>query len=95
MRSYRPRRAKKEVVLMRHENETPAKRRRLAALFTIVVVVLVVVVAAVVVVGPGRAIGWVVDYLIPVGLVVGVFGVAVVLFLRWGGKFYDMMYPRR
>ena len=78
---------------MRHENETPAKRRRLAALFTIVVVVLVVVVA--VVVGPGRAIGWVGDYLIPVGLVVGVFGVAVVLFLRWGGKFYDMMYPRR
>jgi hypothetical protein len=77
---------------MRHENETPAKRLRLVALFTIVVVVLVAVVAAV---GPGRALGWVGDYLIPVGLVVGVFGVAFALFLRWGGKFYDMMYPRR
>jgi branched-subunit amino acid permease len=79
---------------MRHENENPTKRLRLVALFTIVVVVLVVVVAAVVV-GPGRAIGWVGDYLIPVGLVVVVLGVAFGLFLRWGGKFYDMMYPRR
>ena len=78
---------------MRHENETPAKRRRLVALFTIVVVVLVVVVAAVVV--GGQAIGWVGDYLIPVGLVLGVLGVAFGLFLRWGGKFYDMMYPPR
>jgi hypothetical protein len=58
------------------------------------VVFLVMVLAAVVVVGPGRAIGWVGDYLIPVGLVVGVLGVTFVLFLWWGGKFYDKMYPR-
>jgi branched-subunit amino acid permease len=69
---------KKEVVLMRHENGTPAKRR-LAALSTMLVVVLVVVLAAIVV-GPGRAIDWLGNYLIPVlmvlGVIVGVFGLA-------------------
>ncbi len=42
-----------------------------ARIATLVAVVLVIVLAAVVV-GPGRAIGWVVDYLIPVGVVTGV-----------------------
>jgi branched-subunit amino acid permease len=65
---------------MRHENETPAKRRRLVALFTIVVVVLVAVVAAVVV-GPGRAIGWVGDYLIPVVVITGVVITSLALLL--------------
>ena len=72
------RRTKKEVVLIRHENAAPAKRRPLAALSTMLVVVLVVVLAATVV-GPGRAIDWLGNYLIPVvvlGVIVGVFGLA-------------------
>ena len=68
-------------------------RRGRAGIATLAVVFLVLVLAAVVV-GPGRAIGWVGDYLIPVGLVVGVLGVVFVLCPWWGGKFYDMMYPR-
>jgi branched-subunit amino acid permease len=63
---------------MRHENGTLANRHRLAALSTIVVVVLVVVAATVV--GPGKAIDWLGNYLIPVlivlGVIVGVFGLA-------------------
>jgi len=73
------RRANKEVVLMSQENETPANHRRLAALSTMLVVVLVVVLAATVV-GPGNAIEWLGNYLIPVvvvlGVIVGVFGLA-------------------
>ena len=69
--------------------------RRVRTIARVAFVLMVVVVVAVLAVGPGKAIGWVGDYLIPVGLVVGVLGVALVLFLWWGGKFYDMMYPPR
>ena len=64
---------------MRHQNGTPTNRRRLVALSTMAAVVLVGVLAATVV-GPGRAIDWLGNYLIPVvvvlGVIVGVFGLA-------------------
>jgi protein-S-isoprenylcysteine O-methyltransferase Ste14 len=68
---------------MRHENETPAKRRRLAALSTIVVVGLVAVAATVV--GPAKAIDWLVNYLIPVGVITGVI-IASLALLVWAVK---------
>jgi hypothetical protein len=81
------RRAKKEVTPMMRENESPADRR-LAALRVLLVVALVVLLAAAVV-GPGRAIGWVVNDLVPLvvvlGIIFGVYGVAV-----WGlATLYD------
>ena len=75
---------KKEVVLMRHANRTPADRRLLAALSTMLVVVFVVVLAAIVV-GPSRAIGWIVTYLIPVVMILGVV-IAVLALLVWALK---------
>ncbi len=73
---------------MMRENEPPAYRRRLAALRALLVVALLGLLAAAVV-GPGRAIGWVVNYVIPVvlvmGVIFGVFGVAA-----WGlATLYD------
>ena len=69
------RRAKKEVTPMMRENRSPANRRRFAALSVLLVVALVGLLMAAAV-GPGRAIGWVVNDLIPVVVVVGViFGV--------------------
>jgi protein-S-isoprenylcysteine O-methyltransferase Ste14 len=68
---------------MRHENGTLANRHRLAALSTIVVVVLVVVAATVV--GPGKAIDWVGNYLIPVGVITGVI-IASLALLVWAVK---------
>lgn len=69
----------KEMVHRRYENEVPVDNRPLAALYTMLVVVLVVVLAATVV-GPGRAIDWVGNYLIPVvvvlGVIIGGFGFA-------------------
>jgi protein-S-isoprenylcysteine O-methyltransferase Ste14 len=83
--SHRPcRKKEKEVVLMRHENGTPANRQRLAVLCAIVVVVLVVVVAATVV-GPGKAIDWVGNYLIPVVVITGVV-IAALALLVWAVK---------
>jgi hypothetical protein len=68
---------------MRHENGTLANRHRLAALSTIVVVVLVVVAATVL--GPGKAIYWVGNYLIPVGVITGVI-IASLALLAWAVK---------
>jgi hypothetical protein len=81
------RRAKKEVTPMMREDGSPADRR-LAALRVLLVVALVVLLAAAVV-GPGRAIGWVVNDLVPLvvvlGIIFGVYGVAV-----WGlATLYD------
>jgi hypothetical protein len=53
---------------MMRENGPPANRRRLAALRALLVVALVGLLAAAVG-GPGRAIGWVVNDLVPVALV--------------------------
>ena len=75
---------KKEVVLMRHANRTPANRRLLAALSTMLVVVFVGLLAAIVM-GPGRAIGWIVTYFIPVGVILGVV-IAVLALLVWALK---------
>jgi protein-S-isoprenylcysteine O-methyltransferase Ste14 len=75
---------KKEVVLMGHANRTPANRRLLAALSTMLVVVFVVVLVAIVM-GPGRAIGWIVTYLIPVVMILGVV-IAVLALLVWALK---------
>ena len=68
---------------MRHENGTLANRHRRAALSTIVVVVLVVVAATVL--GPGKAIYWVGNYLIPVGVITGVI-IASLALLVWAVK---------
>ena len=73
---------------MMRENGSPANRRRLAAMSVLLVVALVGLLAAAVV-GPGRAIGWVVNDLIPVvvvvGVIFGVYGVAA-----WGlATLYD------
>ena len=75
---------KKEVVLMRYANGTPANPRRLAALSTMLVVVFVGLLAAIVV-GSGRAIGWIVTYFIPVGVILGVV-IAVLALLVWALK---------
>jgi len=75
------RRVKKEVVLMRHQNGTPTNRRRLVALSTMAAVVLVGVLAATVV-GPGRAIDWLGNYLIPVGVITGLV-IASLALLVW------------
>ncbi len=69
---------------MRHENGTPANRQRLAALATAVVVVLAGIVAATVV-GPGKAIDWLVNDLIPVGVITGVI-IAALALLVWAVK---------
>ena len=69
---------------MRHENESPANRQRLAALATAVVVVLAGIVAATVV-GPGKAIDWLVNYLVPVGAITGVI-IAALALLVWAVK---------
>ena len=65
---------------MMRENGSPANRRRLAALRVLLVVALVSLLAAAVV-GPSRAIGWVVNDLVPVvvvvGVIFGVYGLAV------------------
>jgi protein-S-isoprenylcysteine O-methyltransferase Ste14 len=73
-----------EVVLMRHENGSPANRQRLAALATTVVVVLAGIVAGTVV-GPGKAIDWLVNYLVPVGVITGVI-IAALALLVWAVK---------
>ncbi len=65
---------------MRHQNGTPANRR-LAALSTMLAVVLVVVLAATVV-GPGKAIDWLGNYLIPVGVITGLV-IASLALLVW------------
>ena len=72
---------------MMRENGSPADRR-LAALRVLLVVALVILLAAAVV-GPGRAIGWAVNDLVPLvvvlGIIFGVYGVAV-----WGlATLYD------
>lgn len=72
---------------MMRENGSLANRHRLAALSVLLVVALVGLIAAVV--GPGRAIGWLLNDLIPVvtvvGIIFGVYGVAA-----WGlATLYD------
>jgi protein-S-isoprenylcysteine O-methyltransferase Ste14 len=69
---------------MRHENGSPANRQRLAALATTVVVVLAGIVAGTVV-GPGKAIDWLVNYLVPVGVITGVI-IAALALLVWAVK---------
>lgn len=54
-------------------------------------VLLVVGILAATVVGPGAAIGWVVTYLIPTLVILGVVG----LLVREGGKVYDTRYPHK
>lgn len=73
---------------MMRENGSSANRRRLAALRVLLVVALVGLLAAAVA-GPGRAIGWVVNDLVPVVVVVGIiFGVYGVT--AWGlATLYD------
>src|SRR5215204_7337181 len=95
--SSRP--TKKEVVLMRHENGTPTNRRLHAALYTMVALAFGLA-GLVAVVGPGRAIDWIVTYLIPVVIILGVVLLLYVLLRRGGsrdyydGNSYDKWYDR-
>ena len=50
---------------------------------------------AAVVVGPSEAIGWVVTYLIPTFVILGVVFGVVGLLVREGGKVYDTRYPHK
>ena len=67
---------------MSHENRNPSNRRRLAALSMALVVVVSVAVFAAATAGPGRAIDWVSDYLIPVAVITGAI-VATLALLVW------------
>ena len=69
-------------------------RRPMATLSALLAVVLVTVgLLAAVVVGPGEAIGWVVTYLIPTLVILGVV-VGTIFLVAWeGGKAYDTKYP--
>ena len=73
---------------MMRDNGSPANRRRLAALSVLLMVALVGFLVAAVV-GPGRAIGWVVNDLIPVVVVVGVTLVVYGLAVRGLATLYD------
>jgi predicted MFS family arabinose efflux permease len=74
---------------MRHENRTPTNRRLRAALYTMVALALGLA-GLVGVVGPGRAIDWLVTYLIPVVMILGVVVWLFVLLRRGGGRdYYD------
>jgi hypothetical protein len=71
-------------------------RRPLAALSALLAVVLVIVgLLAAVFVGPGEAIGWVVTYLIPTLVILGVMFGVVGLLVREGRKVYDTRYPHK
>ncbi len=67
-----------------------------AALSTMLAGVLVIAgVLATVVVGPGEAISWVVTYLIPTLVILGVV-VGTIFLVAWeGGKAYDTRYPHK
>jgi hypothetical protein len=79
----------KEVVLMRHENRTPTNRRHHAALYTMLALALGFA-GLVAVVGVGRALDWIVTYLIPVVAILGVVLWLYFLLRRGGGRdYYD------
>jgi predicted MFS family arabinose efflux permease len=76
---------------MRHENGTPTNRRRRlhAALYTMVALAFGLA-GLVGVVGPGRAIDWIVTYLIPVVAILGVVVWLYFLLRRGDGRdYYD------
>lgn len=61
----------------------------------IMFVLLVVGIPAAIAVGPGEAIGWLVTYLIPALVILGVVVGTIFLVAREGGKVYDTKYPHR
>ena len=61
----------------------------------IMFVLLVVGIPIAISVGPGEAIGWVVTYLIPALVILGVVVGTIFLVAREGGKVYDTRYPHR
>ena len=67
-----------------------------AALSTMLALALMIAgLIAAVVVGPGEAISWVVTYLIPTLVILGVV-VGTIFLLAWeGGKVYDTRYPHK
>jgi hypothetical protein len=67
-----------------------------AALSTMLALALMIVgLIAAVVVGPGETISWVVTYLIPTLVILGVV-VGTIFLVAWeGGKAYDMRYPHK
>ena len=85
---------------MRHENGTPTNRRLHAALYTMLAFAFGFA-GLVAVVGPGMAIGWMVTYLIPVVVILGVVLWLFFLLRRGGGSrdyndgnAYDEWYDR-
>ena len=61
----------------------------------IMFVLLVVGIPAAIVVGPGVAIGWVVTFLVPTLVILGVVVGTILLVAREGGKVYDTSYPHK
>ena len=61
----------------------------------IMFVLLVVGIPAAIVVGPGVAIGWVVTFLVPTLVILGVVVGTILLVAREGGKVYDTRYPHK
>jgi predicted MFS family arabinose efflux permease len=84
---------------MSHENRTPTNRRLHAALYTMLALAFGLA-GLVGVVGPGRAIDWLVTYLLPVVAILGVVLWLYFLLRRGGsrdyydGKSYEKWYDR-
>jgi hypothetical protein len=85
---------------MRYENGTPTNRRLHAALYTMLALAFGFA-GLVAVVGPGRAIDWIVPYLVPVVMILGVVVWLFFLLRRGGGSrdyndgnAYDEWYDR-
>jgi predicted MFS family arabinose efflux permease len=84
---------------MRHENRNPTNRRLHAALYTMLALAFGLA-GFVAVVGPGRAIDWLVTYLLPVVMILGVVLWLYFLLRRGGsrdyydGKSYEKWYDR-
>ena len=69
--------------------------RWVQAIARIMFVLLVVGIPVAIAVGPGEAIGWVVAYLIPTLVILGVV-VGTIFLVAWeGGKAYDTRYPHK
>jgi hypothetical protein len=75
-------------VLVRHENGTPTNRRLHAALYTMLALAFGLA-GLVAVMGPGRAINWLVTYLIPVVAILGVVLWLYFLLRRGGSRDYN------
>ena len=81
--------------LLRQEAHNSRVARWVRTIARIMFVLLVVGIPAAIVVGPGVAIGWVVTFLVPTLVILGVV-VGTIFLVAWeGGKVYDTRYPHK